>query len=178
MGFTAHFGNRVPHQNHTVVVVYATAYCCGYTDASGHAGNDAGRHAHISENRIERGIRKATEALFDDEMFALAGFEIVHDLGTPGALDNEGAIAAGRAVDSPIGNLRVRVVRFQDMGEVDYWSPGGPEGSREPVHIGDRAHEKRHVDFPLRVLPRPMAQRAIGMDEVVLHVHYNQRRLT
>jgi hypothetical protein len=64
------------------------------------------------------------------------------------------------------------------MGEVDYWSPGGPEGISEPVHIGDRAHEKRHVDFPLRVLPRPMAQRAIGMDEVVLHVHYNQRRLT
>jgi hypothetical protein len=54
----------------------------GYTDASGHTGHDAGRHVHISENRIEWGIRKAAEALFNDEMFALAGFEIVHDLGT------------------------------------------------------------------------------------------------
>jgi hypothetical protein len=45
MGFTARFGNRVLHQNHAIVVVYATTHCCRYTDASGHARHDTGLHA-------------------------------------------------------------------------------------------------------------------------------------
>ncbi len=51
-------------------------------------------------------------------------------------------------------------------------------GVGDSLDIGDRPHEKRHVDPSLRSLPRDVSEAAIGVDEIVLHIHNNKRRLT
>ena len=57
------------------------------------------------------------------------------------------------------------------MGEIDDRPSRGAEGSGEPLHSGDSAHEKRQVDPGLRRLTREVREAALGMDEIILHIH-------
>ena len=76
--------------------------------------------------------------------------------------------------DPPIGELRVGIVGLHHVGEIDDRPSRGAEGVGEPLHIGNGTHEKRHVDPHLGCFPRDMCEAALGMDEIVLHIHDNQ----
>jgi hypothetical protein len=68
--FSVDLGHRVAHQDHPIVVFEPAAHGRRDADASGDAGNDAGRHPHIPENSIERCIREAAKTLLGDQMLA------------------------------------------------------------------------------------------------------------
>jgi hypothetical protein len=95
----------------------------------------------------------------------------------PGALDDERAGGARLQPDPPIGELRVGIVGLHHVSEIDDRPSRGAEGVGKPLHSGNSAHEKWQVDPPLRRFSREVREAALGMDEIVLHIHDQQCRL-
>src|SRR4051794_27178897 len=63
------------------------------------------------------------------------------------------------------------------MGDVDYRPTRLAKGIDELLYVGDSSHEEGHVDPRFRHLPCDVTKAAVGMDEVVLHIDDDQRRL-
>jgi hypothetical protein len=63
------------------------------------------------------------------------------------------------------------------VGEVNDWPPCFAEGISEALHLGDRAHKKWHVDCRLWHVSGNAAKATVAVNEVVLHIHDNERGL-
>jgi hypothetical protein len=63
------------------------------------------------------------------------------------------------------------------MREVHDRSPGCPERICQPFHIRDGPDQKRHVDSEFGVLASHVAEVAVSMQKIVLHVDNDQSRL-
>src|SRR6185437_15176794 len=177
MRVAMHLGNRVADKDHAVIVFDAAAHGGRDADAGGDAANDASGNAEIAQDRVERRIREAAKALLHHKMLARQRLQLVDDLRAPGPFGDEGAVAAERAARrAPIGKLRVRIIRLQDMGDIDDGTAGATEGVRQALRIGHRAHEEGQIDLRLWIFARPMREASLGMDEIILHVDDDQRR--
>ena len=89
------FGHGVTDDDHPVVVFHTFADRSGHADARGDARKDAGVHAKVPQDRIERRVRKAAEAFLDNQVIAVLRLQLVNNLSAPGALDDEGATSTG-----------------------------------------------------------------------------------
>jgi hypothetical protein len=49
-------GHRIAHQDHPIVIFQPTTHSRRDADACGHTGNDACRHAQVSQDGVERSI--------------------------------------------------------------------------------------------------------------------------
>src|SRR6516164_4003538 len=173
---TAHLGHRIRDQDHAIIVLDPAAHGRRYAHTSGYARYDAGGDTQVAQDRVERRVREPTIAFLDDQMFTVAGFELVDDLRTPAALDDEGAVPAVRQPEAPIGKLRVGIVGLQNLSDIDDGPTRLAESIGETLYLGDGAHQKRHVDPGFGHLPRAESEPALGMHEVVLHIDDDQRR--
>ena len=79
--------------------------------------------------------------------------------------------------DPPIGELRVGIVGLHHVCDIDHRPSPGAEGVGEPLNIGNGPHKKRHIDPHLGGFLRDVCEAALGMNEIVLHIHNNQCRL-
>ena len=119
MEFAAGLGDRVLDQDHAIVIPYPASQCCRYTNGGCNAGNDAGRHAHRTEDRVECRILEPSIPFLDDDVLVVQGLEFVGNSRTPRALEKERSIAAGQS-GVPMWPRRigvVRLVRRDDMND-------------------------------------------------------------
>src|SRR5206468_7892477 len=118
----------VTDENGAIVVLDPAAHGIGDANACGDASHDAGGHAQVAKNRVELRVREASEPLLGDQVLALTGLQLVDDLGTPRSLDAVRAVSrTWLQAQPPVGKGGVRIVRFQDVGDIHYGPPCDPK---------------------------------------------------
>ena len=71
--------------------------------------------------------------------------------------------------------IGVRIVRLVSCGDVHNRLPRIPKRIEQPSCRRHRAHDEWYVPAPLRIGASTLSKSSILMDEVILHIHDDQR---
>ena len=115
-----HLSYGIADHDHPIIVFGPTSDGRRHSDASGHPASDAGSDAHIAENRIQGSIRETAKALFDHQMLAFLGLQVIDDLRAPRPLHTVRAVAAARLYSqTPVRKGGIRIVGLQHVRKID-----------------------------------------------------------